>query len=94
MQEKAMRARVAGHEKMEACIAWWLEIGPLRLRCVKQADGSFVVQCRNRDWNNEVKRGANAGELLRDMVNSKGVASLLPRDAVRTTAKPDAPDRA
>jgi len=77
-QESAMRARVDGRAKVAARTVWTLEIGALTARCLRQDDGTFIVQGRtSKGWTAEIGKGADAQTLLVCVVKSKGVATAL-----------------
>jgi len=81
-QEDAMRARVAGRAATEARTVWCLTINDgLALRCLAQGDG-FVVQARTKTWT-DIATGYDAGELLSNVVSSKGSAGAIQRAVQR-----------
>lgn len=77
--EEGVRARVAGRVDIATRTVWKLEIGDLRVRCVREEDGStLIVQANDgAGWNNEVTRGTDAYQLLQAVVASKGVLSVF-----------------
>ena len=72
---EGVRARVAGRLEVQSRTAWMLEIGPLRIRCIREKDGTcLIVQAHTgAGWDSEVARGIDAHVLLQSVVNSKGV---------------------
>jgi hypothetical protein len=76
--DQGVRARVDGKTKTAARTAWSLEIGPLRARCLREDDGSYVVQGRTeKGWSTEIGKGTDPLVLLKTVANSKGVARIL-----------------
>lgn len=76
--DEAVRARVEGRMATERRTAWEIRVVHLRARCLRQADGSYVVQVRDaKGWNEEIARGTDAAELLRKFTGTTAVAHLL-----------------
>jgi hypothetical protein len=66
MSNSPQQARVEGKMATEARTAWLLEVGPVRVRCLREQDCSYVVQQRDprRGWCHEIGRGSDPVELL------------------------------
>lgn len=77
MASDPAHARSAGKEAVGARTVWFVDIGPLRARCLLDGEG-YVVQARtSRGWTDTIGRGADALELLRRLMSSAGMAKAM-----------------
>lgn len=76
--DAGVRARVAGKLAASARTAWALEAGDGRFRCLREPNGSYVVQARGtKGWSVQVTTGTDPVELLRKLVGTPTVAALI-----------------
>lgn len=70
---EAMRRRNEGKLAVQRRVVWSLEVGSIRLRCLKNAPvevpPSFIVQCHDGKRWQEVVRGTDSKALLRRAVD-------------------------
>lgn len=70
-EDQNHRARAAGKAAIAASTVWSLQIGPLKLRCIKSLTGLFVVQgLAHRNVYTEITSGDDPIALLRKTVMS------------------------
>lgn len=81
MTDEKQRALVSGKERVARAIVWQLEIGGLRLRCVRREPDKYVVQVRVSAWESALF-GTDPTILLRVIVNgSSSLSKYLERRA-------------
>lgn len=86
--DDAVRARNDGKARTAKRTAWILDIGALRVRCLRQDDDSYVVQGRMpQGWTEPMGQGADPVVLLQRVTQSAGVARTLGSNTITEIMK-------
>lgn len=88
MNDERLEALRSGKERVAAAIVWQFESGLFRLRCVKRAPGSYVVQIRGSAWE-PIVSGTDPNALLASALASSTARLWIQRRVDAAVAAPE-----
>lgn len=74
----------SGKAAIVARTVWYIDLGLLCARCLREPDGSFIVQARtSKGWDERLASGTDPWELLRRLT-----ASAAARASIELASRP------